>query len=122
MPDPSPIPKTIFCALLIVAALIVPAASAETVTLVFQDIGLSTQQVDVFDAGGTHLLTTNTSSVIALNVSESNRYTLQLKPQVTNLESADLLATLIAWLTDHSLIVVLLIVLLATVCIILRGH
>lgn len=122
MPEPSPISKTIFCALLIAAALIVPAASAETVTLVFQDIGLSTQQVDVFDDAGAHLASTNTSSVIALNVSESNRYTLQLRPQATNMDPTDLLATLIAWLTDHSLTVVLLIVLLSAVALIAGRH
>jgi hypothetical protein len=117
MPE-SPIFKTIFCALLITAALIVPAASAETVTLVFQDVGLATQQVDIFDDTGAYLTSSNTSSVIALNVSESNRYTIQLRPQATNIESADLLSAVVVWITDHSLIVVLMIVLLSAVALI----
>lgn len=104
---------TIFCtALLIAAALIVPAATAETVTLTFQDIGISTQQIDIYDASGAYLTTTNSSSVIGLNVSESNRYTLQLKPQASTVEPVVLLDTLVTWLTDHILIVVLLLVLL----------
>lgn len=115
--EPTSIPP-ILCALIIVMALTVPAASAETVTLVFQDVGLSTQQVDVFDDTGAYLMTTNTSSVIGLNVSESNRYTIQLKPQATNIESADLLSAVVVWITDHSLIVVLMIVLLSAVALI----
>ena len=109
------IPKTpiLFCALLLIgAALIVPAASAETVTLVFSDVGLTTQQIEIFDAGGAHVLSSNTSSVVALNVSESPRYTVQLRPQAATVEPATLLGDLVAWLTQNILIVVILLVLL----------
>lgn len=114
MHNPSPLFITLFCAVCI-AALIVPAASAETVTLTFQDIGLVTQQIDVFDDTGAYLLTTNSSSVVGLNVSESNRYTLQLKPTIATVEPTSLLDTLIAWLTQNILVVVILLVLLLVV-------
>lgn len=74
--------------------LAVPAASAETVTLTFQDIGLTTQQIEIFDADGAHVLSSNTSSVVALNVSESPRYTVQLRPQAATVEPATLLIAL----------------------------
>jgi hypothetical protein len=102
-------PTTLLLALALVAALFVPAVvSAETVTLTFQDIGIATQQIDVFDASGTYLLTTNTSSVVGLNVSESNRYTLQLKPQATTVEPVALAGSAVAWLTQNALIVTLI--------------
>lgn len=101
-------PTTLLLALALVAALFVPAVSAETVTLTFQDIGIATQQIDVFDASGTYLLTTNTSSVVGLNVSESNRYTLQLKPQATTVEPVALADSAVAWLTQNALIVTLI--------------
>jgi hypothetical protein len=100
-------PTTLLLALALVAALFVPA-SAETVTLTFQDIGIATQQIDVFDATGAHLLTSNTSSVLGLNVSESNRYTLQLKPQATTVEPVALADSAVAWLTQNALIVTLI--------------
>lgn len=100
-------PTTLLLAAL-VAMLIIPAVSAETVTLTFQDIGLSTQQIDVFDDTGAYLQTINSSSVLSLNVSESNRYTLQLKPQATTVEPLSLADSVITWLTQHALIVTLL--------------
>ena len=90
------------------AAVLVPAAVAETVTLTFQDIGLATQQIDVFDATGAHLTTTNSSSVLTLNLSESNRYTLQLKPQAANVDPLTLADSVVAWLTQNALIVTLI--------------
>lgn len=103
-------PRTplLIAAALLIAAVLVPAVTAETVTLTFQDIGLATQQIDVFDATGAHLTTTNSSSVLTLNSSESNRYTLQLKPQKTTMEPATLADSTIAWLTQNALIVTLI--------------
>jgi len=103
---------TLFCAALLIAAALIVPATAETVTLTFQDIGLTTQQIDIYDASGAYLTTTNTSSVATLNVSESNRYTIQLKPQAATADPVALLDALVSWLTAHILIVVLLLVLL----------
>jgi len=100
---------------LIVAALLAPAASAEAVTLTFQGIGLTTQDIDVFDASGQYLFTTNSTATIGLNVSESPRYTFQLKPQPTTVDPVNLINYLITWLTDHIVIVLLLIILLIAV-------
>jgi len=102
-------PRTpLLIAALLLAAILVPAVSAETVTLTFQDVGLATQQIDVFDATGAHLTTTNSSSVLTLNSSESNRYTLQLKPRPTTVEPLTLADSVVAWLTQNALIVTLL--------------
>ncbi len=103
---------TLFCAALLIAAALIVPATAETVTLTFQDVGLTTQQIDIYDASGAYLLTTNSSSVIGLNVSESNRYTLQLKPTIATVEPASLLDTLVAWLTQNILVVVIVLVLI----------
>jgi len=113
----TPIPKTpiLFCALLLIGAALIVPASAETVTLVFSDVGLTTQQIEIFDAGGAHVLSSNTSSVVALNVSESPRYTIQLRPQAATVEPATLLGDLVAWLTQNILIVVILLVLLLAI-------
>ncbi|MFA7087677.1 MAG: hypothetical protein WC145_13490 [Aliarcobacter sp.] len=98
----------LIAAALLMAAVLVPAVTAETVTLTFQDVGLATQDIEVFDATGAHLTTTNSSSVLSLNSSESNRYTLQLKPQATTVEPLTLADSVVAWLTQNALIVTLL--------------
>lgn len=103
-------PRTplLIAAALLLAVALVPAVTAETVTLTFQDLGLATQQIDVFDAAGAHLTTTNTSAVLALNTSESNRYTLQLKPQPTTVDPLALTDSVVAWLTQNALIITLI--------------
>lgn len=102
-------PRTsLLTAAILLAAVLVPAVTAETVTLTFQDIGLATQDIAVFDATGTHLGTINSSSVITLNTSESNRYTLQLKPQPATVEPITLADSAVAWLTQNALIVTLI--------------
>jgi hypothetical protein len=103
---------TLFCAICLIAAALIVPATAETVTLTFQDIGLVTQQIDVFDDTGAYVLTTNRSSVVGLNVSESNRYTLQLNPTIATVEPVSLLDTLVAWLTQNILVVVIVLVLI----------
>lgn len=102
-------PKICFlCVALMIAALCVPV-SADVLTLTFQDVGLSTQDIDVFDAAGAYVQTVNSSSVLALNTNESARYTLQLKPQTSTVEPDALLGSLVAWLTNNTLIVVLVV-------------
>ena len=113
---------TLFCALLIIGAALIVPATAETVTLAFQDVGLVTQQIDIYDDSGAYLLTTNSSSVIGLNVSESNRYTLQLKPSIATVEPVSLLDTLVAWLTQNILVVVIVLVLLLAAGGVFRRH
>lgn len=106
----------------LISLLLAAPAAAETVTLTFQGIGISTQDIDVFDANGAYLYTTNSTSTIGLNVSESSRYTLQLKPTAATVDPVSLIDYLIAWLTDHVLIVVLLLVLVIALGGVFRRH
>ena len=108
-------PTTLLMALALVAALFVPAVSAETVTLTFQDFGIQEQELDVFDADGNFLYTVNTSSTISLNSSESARYTLQFKPQPTNLKAEDFADNLFTWLKNNALIMGLILLVLLVI-------
>lgn len=97
-------PSIFFSLFLFVSLLAVPAATAETVSVVFQDVGLATQDIDVFDSSGTYLYTINTTSVVGLNSSE-HLYTFKLKPQATNQDPGSLLQQLLDVLKANLLVI-----------------
>ena len=87
-------------------------ASADSVTVNFQSLGLLHQDVKIFDDAGALVTTANTTSSVVLNSSESTYYTVQLQPSATNQDPVSLLDALIAWLTQNALIVALLLFML----------
>lgn len=104
-------PHIIFSLFLFISVVVLaPAVSADTVTVVFQDVGLATQDIDVFDGGGTYLYTTNTSSVVGLNSSDSHLYTFKLKPQATNQDPGSLLQQFLDILKANLLVIVFVLV------------
>ena len=83
-------------------------ASADSVTVNFQSLGLLHQDLKIFDDAGALVKTANTSSSVVLNSSESTFYTMQLQPSATNQDPVSLLDAIIAWLTKNAIIVGLL--------------
>jgi hypothetical protein len=93
--------------LLALVALAAPAA-AETTTLVFQDVGLATQDIDVFDAAGNYTTTINTTGVLTLD--GPGPHTLKLKPQPANQDPGTLLQQLLDILKNNLLVITLILV------------
>lgn len=105
-------PKTplrpVLLLLLLFCCICAGIASADSVTVNFQSLGLLHQDVKIFDDAGTLVTTANTTSSVVLNSSESTYYTIQLQPSATNQDPVTLLDTLIAWFTQNAIIVALL--------------
>ncbi|WP_214084168.1 hypothetical protein [Methanoculleus sp.] len=97
----------ILFSLLAQVALPAPAV-AETTTIVFQDIGLATQDIDVFDAGGNYTGTVNTTG--ALTLDGPGPHTLKRKPQPTNQDPGTLLQQLLDILKNNLLVIALILV------------
>lgn len=83
-------------------------ASADSVTVNFQSLGLLHQDVKIFDDAGALVTTANTTSSVTLNGTESAFYTIQIQPSATNQDPVSLLDAIIAWLTKNAIIVGLL--------------
>lgn len=94
--------------MLALVALLPAPVAAETTTLVFQDVGLATQDIDVFDAGGNYTTTTNTTSVLTLD--GPGPHTLKLKPQPANQDPGTLLQQLLDILKNNLLVIALILV------------
>lgn len=101
--------------LLLLFCCICCGASADSVTVNFQSLGLLHQDVKIFDSSGALIATANTTSSVELNSSESAFYTVQLQPSATNQDPVSLLDSVIAWLTQNAIIVGLLLVVLLVI-------
>ncbi|EHQ35372.1 hypothetical protein [Methanoplanus limicola] len=75
-----------FFSVLILAA--VPASAEEDtrISVQFQDLGLTTQDITVFDSSGDDIIHSNTSSVVRLDYNESTFFTVQLQPGAVNIQ------------------------------------
>ncbi len=101
--------------LLLLFCCICCGASADSVTVNFQSLGLLHQDVKIFDSSGALIATANTTSSVVLNSSDSAYYTVQLQPSATNQDPVSLLDSVIAWLTQNAIIVGLLLVVLLVI-------
>jgi len=102
-------PASFFSSFLLFSLLVLvalPAPVAANTTVVFQDIGLATQDIDVFDAEGNYITTTNSTAVLTL--AEAGPYTLKLKPQPANQDPGTLLQNLLDILKNNLLVIALI--------------
>ena len=106
MSRPASFSSFLLFSLLILVTL--PAPVAANTTVVFQDIGLATQDIDVFDAEGNYITTTNSTAVLTLG--EVGPYTLKLKPQPANQDPGTLLQNLLDILKNNLLVIALILV------------
>ena len=106
--------------LLIVSIITVPAFAADTVTINFQDLNVVQDQTfKIFNDTGGLIHTGNTGNdtlnSFDLNYNTSTFYTIQFQPGITNMESTTMFETILAWLKDYGIIIVLIIGLLFAV-------
>ncbi|MFA7121483.1 MAG: hypothetical protein WC277_08365 [Bacilli bacterium] len=101
--------------LLLLFCCICCGASADSVTVNFQSLGLMQQDIKLFDDAGALVTTANTTSSVTLNGTESAFYTVQIQPSATNQDPVSLLDAIIAWLTQNAIIVGLLLVVLLVI-------
>lgn len=104
---------------LVCLSLFISSASAAddetTIHVQFQDIGLTTQQIVVFDEDGNDLIHSNTSSTILLDGNISRFYTIQLQPSKLNVKSETMLETILNFILANWIAIVLIVALLAVV-------
>ncbi|WOF15992.1 hypothetical protein F1737_04380 [Methanoplanus sp. FWC-SCC4] len=101
--------------LILLLASPVLAAEDTRIKVQFQDLGISTQSIVVFDDIGDDVIHSNTSSTITLDINESSFYTIQLQPSHTNMEPKTMLDNFMDFIARNWLAVFLIFAILIAI-------
>lgn len=114
-----PLKKTHF-AIFLAVFLMISAVSAADTTIQFQNLGLTNQNLVVFDASGADVFHGNTSSTITMDWNVSEFYTVQFQPTAANVAPETMMESIFNALSQYWLPILLVIAFLLALSKVIR--
>jgi hypothetical protein len=108
-------PKKLHFVIFLTLILIIPAVSAADTTIQFQNLGLTNQNLVVFDAAGTDVFHGNTSSTITMDWNLSEFYTVQFQPTPVNVAPETMMESILNILSQYWLPLILIIAIIIAI-------